>query len=108
MEADGQTVVALANGVEKAQPPRNKPLFDRVREQGCLVSPYAVGTPAMPENFRQRNELIAAMAKAVIVIEAPAGSGALMAAGSAANLGREVFVVPGPVNSVNFNAAPTT
>ena len=105
LDVAGLTVVALANGVEKAQPPRNKPLFDRVRASGCLVSPYAVGTPALPENFRQRNVLIAAMAKAVIVIEAPAGSGALMAAGAAADLGREVFVVPGPINSVNFNGS---
>lgn len=105
LDANGETVVAFANGVEIAQPPKNKQLFDRVRANGCLVSPYAVGTPALPENFRQRNVLIAAMAKAVIVIEAPAGSGALMAAGAAADLGREVFVVPGPVNSVNFNGS---
>ena len=105
LEAGGKTVVVLANGVEKAQPPKNKPLFDRVRTAGCLVSPYAVGTPATPDKFQQRNELIASMAQAVIVVEAPAGSGALMAAGAAANLGREVFVVPGPVNSVNFNGS---
>ena len=105
LEAGGNTVVVLANGVEHAQPPQNKPLFDRVRTSGCLVSPFAVGTPSMVHKFRPRNELIAAMCLGVVVVEAPANSGALMACGAAADMGREVFVVPGPINLPNYHGS---
>jgi DNA processing protein len=102
MEAGGQTVAVFANGVDVAQPPKNAPLFARVREQGCLVSAFAVGTPAMEHRFRPRNELIAAMSLGVVVVEAPAGSGALMTCAAAADLGREVFVVPGTIDRPGF------
>ena len=101
----GNTVAVLANGVEHAQPPQNRPLFDRIRKSGCLVSPYAIGTPAMAHRFRPRNELIAAMSLAVVVVEAPVNSGALMACGAAADMGREVFVVPGPINLPNYHGS---
>ncbi len=105
LEVGGKTVVVLANGVEHAQPPQNRPLFDRVRKSGCLVSPFAVGAPALPHKFRPRNELIAAMSLAVVVVEAPVNSGALMACGAAADMGREVFVVPGPINLRNYHGS---
>ncbi|MCH7946064.1 MAG: DNA-protecting protein DprA, partial [Armatimonadetes bacterium] len=105
LEVGGNTIAVLANGVEHAQPPQNRPLFDRIRSSGCLVSPFAVGTPALKQKFRPRNELIAAMCLAVLVVEAPVNSGALMACGAAADMGREVFVVPGPINLPNYHGS---
>ncbi len=105
MEAGGQTVAVFANGVDVAQPPKNGPLFARIREQGCLVSAFAVGTPAMEHRFQPRNELIAAMSMGVVVVEAPAGSGALMTCTAAADLGREVFVVPGTIDRPGFRGS---
>jgi DNA processing protein len=105
MEAGGETVAVFANGVDKTQPPKNGPLFERIRAQGCLVSPFAVGTPALEHRFKPRNELIAAMSMGVLVIEAPAGSGALMTCTAAADLGREVFVVPGTIDRPTFRGS---
>ena len=105
MEAGGETVAVFANGVDVAQPPKNAPLFARIRERGCLVSSFAVGTPALEHRFRPRNELIAALSLGVVVIEAPAGSGALMTCTAAADLGREVFVVPGTIDRPGFRGS---
>lgn len=105
MEAGGKTVAVFANGVDIVQPPKNGPLFERIREQGCLVSPFALGAPAMEYRFRARNHLVAAMSLAVLVVEAPAASGALMTCSSAADLGREVFVVPGTIDRPTFRGS---
>jgi DNA processing protein len=105
MEAGGETIAVFANGVDIVQPPKNGPLFERIRSQGCLVSPFAVGTPAMEFRFRPRNELIAAMSMAVLLVEAPASSGALMTCTAAADLGREVFVVPGTIDRPTFRGS---
>lgn len=105
MEAGGKTVAVFANGVDVVQPPKHGPLFERIRSQGCLVSAFAVGTPAMEHRFRPRNELIAAMSLGVVVVEAPAGSGALMTCTAAADLGREVFVVPGTIDRPGFRGS---
>ncbi len=105
MDAGGQTVAVFANGVDVVQPPKNGQLFARIREHGCLVSAFAVGTPAMEHRFRPRNELIAAMSAGVVVVEAPAGSGALMTCTAAADLGREVFVIPGTIDRPGFRGS---
>lgn len=105
MEAGGKTVAVFANGVDVVQPPKNGPLFARIREQGCLVSAFALGTPSLEFRFRPRNELIAALSLAVVVIEAPAGSGSLMTCTAAADLGREVFVVPGTIDRPGFRGS---
>jgi DNA processing protein len=105
IEAGGQTVAVFANGVDVVQPPKNGPLFSRIRERGCLVSAFALGTPAMEHRFQPRNELIAAMSMGVVVVEAPAGSGALMTCTAAADLGREVFVVPGTIDRPGFRGS---
>lgn len=105
LDAGGQTVVVLANGVDIVQPPKNGPLFERVRASGCLVSPYAIGTPAMDYRFRPRNELLAAMSRAVLVVEAPEVSGSLVTSSAAGDLGREVFVVPGTIDRPGFRGS---
>lgn len=105
LAAGGQTVAVLPGGVDVPQPPKNKGLFDRIRESGCLVSPYAVGSPAFDHRFEQRNHLIAAMSLCVVVVEAPSKSGALMTCSAAADLGRSVFVVPGSIDMPGFRGS---
>ncbi len=102
LEVGGKTVVALACGVDVVQPPKHKQLFEQVVGSGCLVSPYAIGAPSLQHHFRTRNNLLAAMSAAVIVIEAPQASGALMSSSAAADLGRPVFVVPGPISDRSY------
>ncbi len=71
-------------------------------ENGALVSQFAVGTKPADYKFILRNHLIAALSLAVVVIEAPTKSGAIRTAGFAGEMGREVFVVPGPIDQFGF------
>lgn len=68
-------------------------------EQGCLVSEYPPGIPARPDYFPRRNRILSGLARATLVVEAGAGSGALHTANWAFEQGRDVFAVPGPIFS---------
>jgi len=94
---EGGTIAVLASGIDVASPPRNAALQERIARVGLLLSETAPGTPALPHLFPRRNRLIAALALGVVVVEAAVKSGALSTASHAANLGREVMAVPGPI-----------
>lgn len=102
MSAGGQTVVVKPSGLDVHYPKLNEMLFEKVVNHGCLVSQFAFGMSPRPESFLQRNHLIAALSQVVVIIEAPPGSGAIRTAVYAAEMGREVFVVPGPIDQRNF------
>ena len=102
MRAGGTTVAVLATGVDTVYPAVHAGLFDRIKENGALVSQYAIGSRADEFKFLARNYLIAAMSQAVIVIEAPHKSGSLRTAHDAADLGKEVFVVPSTIDNPNY------
>jgi len=105
LEAGGKTVAVLGHGIESAFPASHAALFARIRESGCLVSQFAVGKPSTRENFPLRNQLIAALSDAVLVVEAPEKSGALITTTAAADMGREVFVVPSTINHETFRGS---
>lgn len=95
----GKKVVAvLGFGADIIYPARNRELFHRIQLQGCLITEYPPGTPAYSWNFLQRNRLISGLSNGVLVVEAPARSGALNTAAHARDQGRDVFVVPGNIN----------
>ncbi|MCW5940482.1 MAG: DNA-protecting protein DprA [Fimbriimonadaceae bacterium] len=96
------TVCVLPCGADRDYPARHRQLLEEVRSKGCTVSQYAWGSPCLPKNTAERDTLIAALAKAVVVIEAPAESGSLITAQKAKALGRPIFVVPGPVTASTF------
>ena len=77
-------------------PRENKGLFPRVREAGALVSEYYLGEAPLAWRFPARNRIIAGLADAVVVVEAPEKSGALITARHAVDAGRDVWAVPGP------------
>ena len=87
MYADGYTVV---------YPRENRELFGRVRERGALVSEYGLGEAPLAWRFPARNRIIAGLSDAVVVVEAPEKSGALITARHAVDAGRDVWAVPGP------------
>lgn len=96
---NGKTVAVLGSGVDVIYPAENRILAERIMHDGALVSDYPPGTPPDRTNFPPRNRIISGMAAATIVIEAGEKSGALITAKFAAEQGREVFVIPGNVNT---------
>lgn len=93
---DGRTVVVMPAGLEHWYPRRHGALFREVIQKGgALVSPFHPRTPPTGWTFPRRNELLAALADVVVVVQAPAASGALVCAEAALRLGRRVLAVPG-------------
>lgn len=101
----GPTVAVLGSGIDVEHPRSNAALIRRIAETGVVLSEYPPGVPPERRRFPARNRIVAALARAVVVVEGAPGSGSLLTAGFAAELGREVLAVPGPVTSP-LSAAP--
>jgi DNA processing protein len=99
LQAGGRTIAVLAGGLCKIYPPEHKDMAEEVRAAGALVSESAMLMEPMAGMFPARNRIISGLARAVIIVEANEKSGALITAHHAAEQGREVFAVPGPVDS---------
>lgn len=99
--ADGKTVGVLGCGVDVIYPRHNEPLYLDTVNHGCLISEYPPGTPPIGRNFPRRNRIISGLSCGVVVVEAPAKSGALITAQLALDQGRDVFAVPGNIDSFN-------
>ena len=99
LAAEGRSIAVLASGISVSYPAGNERLFDEILENGALISEVMPTERARPERFLTRNRLIAALAKATIVVEAAFRSGSLRTARDAAELLRIVLAVPGPINS---------
>lgn len=99
LEAGGRTIAVLGTGVDVIYPVRNQALYERVLTQGWVMSEYPSGTQPDRVHFPRRNRLIAAMSRAVLVIEAPTKSGALITAHLANDYGRDVYVLPGSLDN---------
>ncbi|MFA0781044.1 MAG: hypothetical protein RJAPGHWK_002568, partial [Candidatus Fervidibacter sp.] len=102
LDAGGRTLAVLGCGLDQLYPRSNKELSRRIAENGALLTEFPLGATPQPWHFPQRNRLISGMSLAVIIVEAPVGSGALITADWAADQGREVFVVPGPIDQPSF------
>jgi DNA processing protein len=95
----GPTVAVLGSGVDVPYPAQHGGLIERIAASGAVVSEYPPGVPALPFRFPARNRIIAALAEAVVVVEGATGSGSMITADHALDLGRPVYAVPGPVAS---------
>lgn len=98
LEAKKKVIGVLGFGPDIVYPRSNEKLFQQVRENGCLLSEYPPGTRGSKWTFPQRNRIISGLSLGVLVVEAPDRSGALITAHHAAEQGRDVFCVPGPVH----------
>ena len=99
LAAGGRTIAVLASGVLKPYPPENVELAEEIAAQGCLMSEAAPTMPPISGMFPQRNRIISGLSLGSIVVEAAARSGALITARHAWEQNREVFAVPGPIDS---------
>ncbi len=102
IEAGGSSVAVLGEGITSFLANgsgRRRRLGMRLRACGALVSPYPPVVPAQGWMFAKRNAVIAGLGRAVVVVEAPSGSGALITAADAVRLGRPLFAVPGPLGA---------
>lgn len=100
LEAGKPAVAVLGCGADVVYPKNNKNLFDQIAKQGCILSEYLPGTGPAPWQFPERNRIISGLSDGILVVEAPEKSGALITARDAMNQGREVFAVPGNIDSV--------
>lgn len=100
LDGGGRTVAVLGSALDKPYPRENEPLMRRILESGgSVVSEYAPGTPPSRYSFLQRNRIIAGMCLGTLVTEGPRRSGALNTATRTLENGREVFALPGNVDS---------
>ena len=95
LDAGKPCVGVLGGGVDVVYPASNRPLYNRTRACGCLLSEYPPGSRPYPGNFLRRNRIISGISDGVLVVEAPERSGALNTARHAFGQGRDMFAVPG-------------
>ena len=95
LDAGKPTIGVLGGGVDVVYPAKNRALYQRTEESGCLLSEYPPGSRPYPWNFLQRNRIISGVSDGLLVVEAPEKSGALNTARHAFTQGRDLFVAPG-------------
>jgi DNA processing protein len=99
LDARGSSLAVLGSGHDLPYPKGSAELIARIAANGAVVSEYAPGVVAEPFRFPARNRLVAALGRALVVVEGAAGSGSMISVDHALDLGRDVFAVPGPVTS---------
>lgn len=99
LKGSSSTYAVLGSGIDRVYPASNRSLSEKIVEKGALISEYLPDTPPSKFRFPERNRIISGLSKAVVVVEAPEKSGALITVSFALEQGREVFGVPGPIDS---------
>ena len=99
LDAGGATVAVMGCGIDAVYPRGSRGLVQRILERGSVVSEYPPGVPPDGFRFPARNRIIAALTRAVVVVEGEERSGSLITAEHALEIGRDVFAVPGAVTN---------
>lgn len=99
LDSGGMTVAVLGSGLDECYPPEHAALLERIIESGAAVSEWPPGTPPLPHHFPRRNRLLVALGKALLLVESRLRSGSFTSVRWAADLGREMLVLPGPADA---------
>ncbi len=100
LENGGRTIGVLGNGIDNIYPKKNLSLYKDVEKNGAIITEFSLGTPPLAYNFPQRNRIISGLSLGVIVVEAQEKSGSLITAHHALEQGKEIFALPGNINSI--------
>ncbi len=102
LRANGNTIAVVGCGLDRVYPKQNKALFEEIiKNNGVIISEYVIGTKPLAQNFPKRNRIISGLSDVVIVVEAKQKSGTLITVDFALEQGKEIYVVPGNINSIN-------
>jgi len=99
MSAKGRTIAVLGTGINLVVPSENGPLYERIVEHGAIITQFPFNRPGDKQSFPIRNRIVAGMTLGTVVVEANLTSGSLITANFANEYGRQVFAVPGRIDS---------
>ena len=101
LKGKAKTIAVVGTGLDRVYPEENKKLFNEIIDSGgTIISEYVIGTKPLAQNFPRRNRIISGLSEGVVVVEAKEKSGTLITADFALEQGRELYVVPGNINSI--------
>lgn len=98
LKRKGRTIAVIGSGLDVIYPPENKKLFDRIKENGVVISEYELGTKPDAQNFPRRNRIISGISLGTLIVETKLNGGAMQTAAYALDQDREIFAIPGNVN----------
>lgn len=105
LKEKGKTVGVLGCGIDICYPSENRSLFEKVGEEGCILTEYTPGELPLQHHFPARNRIIAGLSKGVLVVEASQRSGSLITARLGLEYGREVMAIPGSIFDEGYKGA---
>lgn len=100
LDVSGRTIGIIGCGIDKIYPKQNRKLYEDLENNGLILSEFPLGTEPKPYNFPRRNRIISGISLATVVIEAKEKSGTMITTRCALDQGKEVFAVPGNINSI--------
>jgi DNA processing protein len=99
LSGKGRTIAVLGTGINLIAPPENAELFERIAANGAVITQFPFNRPADKQSFPIRNRIVAGMTLGTVVVEANLTSGSLITANFATEYGRQIFAVPGRIDS---------